>query len=265
MSKNKTLLIGIILLIATTIIACAGNSHKDFKIERNSDNKTVTIVQYIGEGSEVVIPDQIRGMPVTIIGAGSFIGKNITSVTIPDSVITIGDGAFSSIKTLTTVIIGNGVTSIGEGAFAGCTELSDVTIGENVTTISKDAFALCTALWSIIIPDSVVSIGNRAFSGSGLSWFQMGNSVESIGDYAFAGTELEEIRLPASVTSIGDFAFNCNNLKFVTIFASNPPALGRNAFGNARQLRSIFVLDSSVNAYRAANNWRTFARRIEEI
>jgi beta-lactam-binding protein with PASTA domain len=89
---------------------------------------------------------------------------SLTSVTIPNSVTSIGDEAFAGCGRLTSVAIGNSVTSIGEGAFGYCENLASVTIPNSVTSIGDWAFMDCTSLTSVTIPNSVTSIGNNAFS-----------------------------------------------------------------------------------------------------
>ncbi len=85
------------------------------------------------------------------------------------------------------LIIPNSVTSIGNGAFYGCSGLTSVTIPNSVTSIGSHAFSLCYGLTSITIPNSVTSIGDYAFSNCGLTSVTIPNSVTSIGDYAFNG------------------------------------------------------------------------------
>jgi hypothetical protein len=89
----------------------------------------------------------------------------LTSITIDNSVTSIGGGAFFACSALTTVTIGNSVTSIGQQAFNNCTALTTVTIGNSVTTIGFAAFGACSALTSIAIPSSVTSIGFGTFGG----------------------------------------------------------------------------------------------------
>jgi hypothetical protein len=84
-------------------------------------------------------------------------------VTIPDSVTSIGNYAFSNCTSLASVTIGNSVTSIGYCAFYRCTGLTSVTIPGSVTTIGYSAFQDCSSLTSLIIPNSVTSIGSYAF------------------------------------------------------------------------------------------------------
>ncbi|MBQ2822129.1 MAG: leucine-rich repeat domain-containing protein, partial [Thermoguttaceae bacterium] len=92
-------------------------------------------------------------------------GKGLTEYTIPDSVTTIGEGAFGSCTSLTSVTIPESVTTIGREAFTFCFSLTSVTIPESVTTIGERAFNLCLSLISVTIPESVTTIGEGAFEG----------------------------------------------------------------------------------------------------
>ena len=105
---------------------------------------------------------------VTKIGYYAFYGyktdcNKLTSVTIPDSVKTIGESAFYYCKSLTSVTIPDSVTTIGERAFSDCTSLTSVTIPDSVTTIGDYAFYNCDSLTSVTIPDSVTTIGEGTF------------------------------------------------------------------------------------------------------
>ena len=93
------------------------------------------------------------------------LNKELTSVTIPDGVTSIGHRAFRDCKGLKSVIIPNGVTSIGDFAFYHCTDLTNISIPDGVTSIGVCAFDGCSSLTSITIPDSVASIGLDAFRG----------------------------------------------------------------------------------------------------
>ena len=100
-----------------------------------------------------------------IICDGACGSLHVASVTIPDSVISIGGGAFRGCFKLTSVTIPNSVISIGEEAFHLCSKLTSVTIPNSVTSIGPGAFSWCENLTSITIPSSVTSIGGGAFSG----------------------------------------------------------------------------------------------------
>ena len=142
------------------------------------------------------------------------------NTTIPNSVTSIGGGAFYDCSSLTSVKIPNSVTSIGKEAFYGCSRLTSVTIGNSVTSIGGSTFSGCSRLKSIEIPNSVTSIGDYAFSlCSGLTSVTIPNSVTSIGYYAFSFCRgLTSVTIPNSVTSIGDGAFyDCSSLTAIYV------------------------------------------------
>ena len=164
----------------------------------------------------------------------------LTSVTIPDSVTSIGVSAFSLCTGLISVTIENGVTSIGEGAFFGCNGLTSFTIPDSVTSIGEDAFSLCTGLISFTIGNSVTSIGGSAFSDcTGLTSITIPDSVTSIELNTFSGcTGLTNITIPDSVTSIGAEAFSGTSLTSITIPAG-VAEISENAF-DSTQLADIY-------------------------
>ena len=129
----------------------------------------------------------------------AFGSNNLTSVIIPDGVISIGSGAFQNNK-LTSVVIPDSVTSIGDGAFCN-NQLTSAVIGNNVTSIGISAFSH-NQLTSVIIPDSVTSIGGKAFSNNQLTSVVIPDSVTSIGSEAFRKNKLTSVVIPDSVTSI---------------------------------------------------------------
>ena len=100
---------------------------------------------------------------VTSIVTNAFRLSKMVSITIPDSVTSIGDSAFERCFSLTSITIPNSVTSIEGGAFSYCSGLTSVTIPDSVTSIGNAAFSYCSGLTSVTIPDSVTSIGSAAF------------------------------------------------------------------------------------------------------
>ena len=94
---------------------------------------------------------------------------------------------FNGCISLSSILIPNSITSIGYGAFPGCISLANIEIPNSVTSIGDAAFANCTNLKSITIHDGVKTIGESAFSGcSKVETIYIGNSIENIKDYAFA-------------------------------------------------------------------------------
>ena len=142
------------------------------------------IYLWTGTGSNVVIPEQINGKPVTGIegvskptSKGAFANcYKLTGVTIPNSVTSIGggmggwnQGAFGNCWSLANVTIGNSVTSIGSNAFRNCYSLASVTIPNSVTSIAYDAFSNCYNLTNLTIGNGVTSIERGSFSGAPLT------------------------------------------------------------------------------------------------
>jgi hypothetical protein len=115
-------------------------------------------------------------------------GKKSNSFSIPDSVTSIGESAFSFCVNLTSITVPNSVTSIGDYAFYGCTSLTGITIPDSVTSIGNGTFYSCDSLTGITIPNSVTSIGEYAFYGcTSLTSVIIPNSVTSIGKAVFSG------------------------------------------------------------------------------
>ena len=173
---------------------------------------------------------------VTSIGNGAFWGcSSLTSITIPNSVTSIGDDAFNWCTSLTSITIPNSVTSIGDGAFIWCTSLTNVTIPNSVTSIGDYTFYGCTSLTNATIPDSVIYIGNYAFYGcTSLTNVTIPDSVIYIGNYAFyeCSSLTSVIIIPNTVTSIGNYAFyGCTSLTNVTI-PNSVTSIGDYTFAN---------------------------------
>ena len=127
----------------------------------------------------------------------AYIAKE-TNYTIPNSVTTIGEGAFNCCDSLTSINIPNSVTTIGEGAFSGCDSLTSINIPNSITTIGNSAFAYCKSLTSINIPNNVTTIGEETFSDcDSLISINIPSSVTTIEDGAFRGC----INLPAHIKS----------------------------------------------------------------
>ena len=192
--------------------------------------------------TSVTIPNSVIS-----IGESAFSGcRGLTSVTIPNSVTSIGSRAFY-VSGLTSVTIGNGVTAIGDRAFMFCSSLTSVTIGNNVTTIGDWAFYNCYRLTSIIIPNNVTTIGNLAFSGCSLYSITIGNNVTTIGNSAFSG-----------FNGFGSISVRC--------LAAIPPSLDSICFNYSPSslIYTLTVPCGSLEAYELSDWNIVFAGHISE-
>jgi len=177
--------------------------------------KSVTITKYIGDATSINIPSQIQRLPVTYIDSALSGSKSLTSITIPSSVIGIGDGAFSNCSSLTNINVDNRnpvYASIDGVLFDNNIQIlvrypqgrnqRTYVIPSSVRFIGYYAFTFCKSLINITIPPSVTYIGNRAFYGC---------------------SNLTNITIPSSVNSIGILAFgNCSSLTSINVDNRNP-------------------------------------------
>lgn len=160
------------------------------------------------------------------------IGNDRISYTIPESVINIGDYAFSYCTNLTNIEMYNNVTSIGEWAFYNCEYLENITISNNLKNLGEFAFRNCSNLSSITLPNSVTNIGVGVFMYCiNLPSVTIPDNVTIIEDSVFMGCgSLINIMMPDNVLSIGNYAFEgCSNLTSVTI-PNSVTSIGKYAF-----------------------------------
>jgi hypothetical protein len=190
------------------------------------------------------------------------LGEHIVKYSLKKSVV----GGFSGCTNLTDVIIPSGVTKIEDFAFSHCSGLVNVKIPNTVTSIGLQSFASCTNLLSIEIPNSVITVGSTVLSNCGLITISIPRSITKIPmNFVRGCNSLTTAIIPDTVTSIGTYAFYCSSLLSVTCNAINPPTLGDNVFLFNPRNRKIYVPSSSVEAYKSANNWSTYANAIEPI
>ncbi len=193
---------------------------------------------------DIVIPSTYNGLPVTNIAdaafaavdleTGEILYSSITSITIPDSVISIGNYVFFYCISLTSIEIPNSVTTIGNQVFFGCISLTSIEIPNSVTTIGSGAFSFCLSLSSIVIGESVTSIGDSAFGMC---------------------TSLASVVIGKSVTNIGDNAFNgCYSLIEVINKSSLNIAVGSSDYGNVGYYAKCIITDESQSAIKIVDD-----------
>ncbi len=210
-----------------------------------NDLHEVWILEYYGGGGEIEIPGSINGNPVSYIARHAFsFQDNLLSISVPSSVVSIGEYAFNNCSNLCEVTLQEGLTEICRHAFSNCPNLSSINLPNTLTHLGDSAFYFDTNLCSIYVPSGVTNIGFEVFRGcSNLVSISL-ERVDSFGDYAFADCAMSEFHFGDIVTSIGEYAFfNCTNLRKLTI-PSSVAFIGFAAFGQCDNLNEIHYCGS---------------------
>ena len=264
----------------------------------STDDKTVEVISktFAGYAGDIVIPATVTNEDVTYnvtsIGNEAFDRCDLTSVTLPNGLESIGYNAFNRCLNLASINIPGTVTSIGEGAFEWCETITSVTIPSSVKSIGEGAFNCCLSLSSIsvdeentvydsrdncnaiietetntliqgsnntVIPSSVTAIDDFAFYYcEKITSITLPDGLKSIGYDAFGYcTDLESITIPGSVESIDESAFcSCENLESVTL-SNGLKSIGYYAFGDCEKLTSITIPSTVTEIGDAAFEWCT--------
>lgn len=202
---------------------------------------------------DVIIPTTVSydGKVFSVVAVGRFAFSecvDLTSITLPASLLSIEDYAFNGCTSLHSIVVPNSVTAIGVNAFDGCTDLVSVALSESLKSIEHSTFSKCRNLRAIDIPSSVRKIGDMAFNGCRLlQTITMPNSVSYIGTFAFAEcSSLESLIIPNQLTSIEKYSFSgCSRLKALEI-PNSVAFIDEWAFYNCSGLNTI-TIPNSVN------------------
>lgn len=181
----------------------AADTYTNFLYETNSDG-TITITKYRGNAENVTVPDQIEGKTVSAIDASVFsMNEYVKSITVPDSVLSIGEHAFSYCDNLEKVVLPNGLEKIEDDLFEGSKNLKNIDIPKSVKHIGKYSFQ-STGIVSAYIPDGVKTIDEGAFNLCGnLTELYIPDSVTYIAPFAFTNNDkLLSVRLSANILKI---------------------------------------------------------------
>lgn len=182
-----------------------------YRVEGESDNPEVTIYSYVGSDTDVTVPSEIKGMPVTTLH-GTFSGKEtVKTVTIPEGVRLIEYNAFFGCTALTTVVLPSSLEEMTENTFYQCTNLKTVsldTANSKLTKIGQYSFAYCEKLTGFDIPSSLKELEEGVFFRcSSLKKIIIPDTVEKIDRSAFYEcTNVIEIKIPGTVKEASDIA-----------------------------------------------------------
>jgi len=224
-------------------------------ISINDDNQAIITDCYgIYKGS-LTIPDVIYGFPVVEIDTTAFnTCLDMTAITIPSCVTSIGDYAFENCRKLEEINIPNSVTQIGEFAFKDCHSLERISIPNNITNLETGIFYGCKSLKYVNLPTNLETIGVNAFANcSALENIYLSETITQIRGGAFSDcTSLTYIELPSNITTIGDGTFfDCQNLADVVI-PDKVTSIGDSAFFHCYCFSKIIIPKSVTSIYHNA-------------
>lgn len=232
------------------VVPPAENASKGLEFQLNEDGKSYMVT---GMGScsdtHLVIPSQHEGLPVTVIRQRAFSKANITELTLPDSIVEIGNSAFERTG-LTSVTIPGTVKKVLSGAFFNCTKLTEAVIEEGVEVLERDIFGMCYAFEKLTLPSTINSLGDNivretAYAKNAANWE---NGVMYIGSYLVATDSTMSgtytVKDGTTVVSARAFA-NCAELTGV-VFPSGVRAIGEGVFEMSTKLTSVTLPNNPI-------------------
>lgn len=228
--KRIKLIVWLVLLAAFLAVGLYFTLRKTSDYQYTEADGGITIDKYVGGETSVVIPEEIDGKPVTGIGRFCFSGqKELTDVTLPESIERISIYAFEDCASLTQIELPAGLKEIAAGAFRN-SGLTSIVLPEGVTAVREQAFYGCAALESAALPESLTIIEDGAFAGcSSLAAIEFPDVMAEIGAGAFEGcASLKSVVFPMFTTapdneddqriSVSPRTFkNCTGLKTVEL------------------------------------------------
>ena len=216
----------------------------------------------------------------TSIGASAFAGSGLEKIYIPSSITVIKNHSFNanSLKEVHIEDIGAwcridirynnaGTNPLNKAhhLYINGTEIIDLIVPSGITSLTK-TFWGASSIRSAQLPDSITNIGPYAFSSCGsLTTINIPEGVTSIGSMGFDEAKISVLTLPSTLTTIGDYAFRNNStMSSMTCLATTPPTIGSMTFYRTNGC-PIYVPATSVETYKAAQNWSSMSSRIQAI
>ena len=261
MKKAIKVIIFTVVFIALAAGAAFGYvkyNQTDFQFSDGAKSGTLEVNAYIGEAKDVTIPGSYKGKKVAYISAEAFKNTDITSVKMPDSIVSIGEAAFSSCKSLKSVSFGKGLEYLGDFAFRSCQSLESITIDSELKDFGAGTFADCTNLKEIKLSDKsdFITVDGVVFSSdkktavwspadTDLAKFDYPQETEKYGPFFFYGhDEITSFDFPNGTTALerGVLA-ECKNLKSVTI-PNTVTKINHSVFYNCASLKTVEIPDS---------------------
>ena len=267
------------------------------------DNGEATIaMQDEALSGDIAIPESItnKGRSYTVVRAtnGAFQNSDITSITLPNSITSLGNNCFSLCNNLISVKLPDNITSLGDYTFQSCNKLSSIKLPSTLTSLGEYCFSHCDGLTSLLLPNSITTLGEGCFMGcenietitlpsnitslpancfflcKELSEITLHEGITSLGQACFSGClSLTSIKLPKSINKIdgGNISGNgcfedCSNLQEVTCLWDNLDGIDvyHKTFNNIFSEAKLYIPKGTMAMYKAKEPWNNFKYIIEE-
>ncbi len=260
-----------ILCPASTCMVLSGyyNGSVDIpeKIVYNSSEYAVTTIEEKAFALSKDLTSVSLPSSLTSMGFGAFFGCSaLKSLLLPSALTSVGAWAFSCCESLESIVMPDDLSMIPEAAFWGCVSLKNVTLPSGLKRIGAAAFTECKSLSSINLPVGLKTIEQSAFQEcTGLTSVVVPDGVDSLGNGAFYGcTALQKVTLPESLAVIDRYAFQGDvSLIDVVNLSSKPQKIDDSQFPS-RFHATLHVPEGCAEAYRSAEIWRDFANIVED-
>lgn len=270
-------------------------------IKYHIENGEATIaVQDETLSGDIVIPESISydGNNYSVVRAtnGAFQNTDITGITLPNSITSLGNSCFKFCYNLTSVKLPDNITSLGDYVFMSCRKLSSIKLPDTLTSLGEDCFSFCDGLTSLILPNSITTLGHGCFSDCNnlkkitlptnitslpsfcfsdckkLSEITLHEGITSLGLGCFSNcSSLTSIKLPKSINKIGDeykdgCFKDCSNLQEVTCQWDNLDGIdvSSHTFDNIFSEAKLYIPKGTTAMYKAKEPWNNFKYIIEE-
>lgn len=269
-------------------------------IKYHIENGEATIaVQDETLSGDIVIPESIsydeNNYSVVRATNGAFQNTDITGITLPNSITSLGNSCFKLCNKLTSVKLPDNITSLGDYTFMGCSDLSVIelpkklislgvscflgcnitklTLPNSITKLGRGCFNSCENLETVTLPQNITNLPDFAFNDcKKLSGITLHEGITSLGESCFAGcSSLTSIKLPKSINKITGPALygcfeNCSNLSEVTCQWDNLDGIdvGSDAFDNIFSEARLYIPKGTTEIYKAKEPWSKFKYIIED-
>ena len=200
---------------------------------KTQDNSYAVSSTFSLSATNLIIPDNYAGLPVTEIAANAFQGNStLQSVELPDGIIKIGANAFYECTALRSIDLPNTIESIGANAFRSCTSLTEIELPDQLQTLGENCFQNCSSLLSVTLDGTLTKIEANTFMNCiSLTTVTLTDSIQEIASMAF---------------------YNCIALNDIT-FGNDISKIYKDAFGNSG-LRYAYFPESATEGWRCGFN-----------